>query len=268
MCRLFGMSAGETAVRATFWLLDAPDSLLQQSHANADGTGIGSFDLDGTPRVDKQPIAAYEDRRFASEAREISSRTFVAHIRHATTGAVSEANTHPFCQHGRLFAHNGVIDDLPALERQLGDDLALVGGESDSERFFALITREIERHGGDVEAGIREAVRWIVAELPIVSINFVLVTATDLWALRYPETNSLFVLERAAGGGGPGVAVALEQSSSLGARVRCEPARDHRTVVVASERLDEDPGWREIRSGELVHVGSTLALGTDRLVAQ
>jgi predicted glutamine amidotransferase len=41
MCRLFGLTAGTARVRATFWLLDAPDSLLAQSHRNADGSGIG-----------------------------------------------------------------------------------------------------------------------------------------------------------------------------------------------------------------------------------
>ncbi len=260
MCRLFGMSAGGKAVQATFWLLDAPDSLLDQSHANPDGTGIGYFDSNGAPRVDKQPIAAFEDRRFASEAREITSSTYVAHIRHATTGPLTTANTHPFCQHGRLFAHNGVIENLPELERHLGTDLALVAGDTDSERFFALITREIDRHDGSVEAGICAAVRWIVEELPILSINFVLVTATDLWALRYPETNSLFVLERTAGGGGLGASAPLAQTSDLGMRVICEPARDHSVVVVASERLDQDPGWREVRSGELLHVAPSLRL--------
>ena len=39
MCRLFGLTAGETRVKATFWLLDAPDSLQVQSHRNADGAG-------------------------------------------------------------------------------------------------------------------------------------------------------------------------------------------------------------------------------------
>ena len=38
MCRLFGMSAGRARVSATFWLLDADDSLRRQSHANPDGT--------------------------------------------------------------------------------------------------------------------------------------------------------------------------------------------------------------------------------------
>jgi predicted glutamine amidotransferase len=263
---LFGMSAGNEAVRATFWLLGARDSLRAQSHQNADGTGIGYFDPDGTPRVDKQPIAAFEDRRFATEARQICSRTFVAHVRRATNGALTMANTHPFCERDRLFAHNGVIGDVPKLEEHLGESLELVAGESDSERFFALITGEIDRHEGSVGAGISAAARWVVQTLPVVSINFVLVTATDMWALRYPETNTLFVLERAAGGGKPGLATPLEQTSSHGTRVHSETARDRAIVVVASEQMDEDPGWREVRSGELLHVGPSLTLESEILL--
>jgi glutamine amidotransferase len=259
------MSAGDEVVQATFWLLDAPDSLATQSHHNADGTGVGSFGQDGAPRVEKEPIAAFEDRLFVAEARDVWSRTYVCHVRHATTGGVTFANTHPFCQRDRLFAHNGVIGNLPKLEERLGEELALVVGESDSERFFALITREIARHGGNVEAGICAAVEWVVQTLPVLSINFVLVTQTDLWALRYPETNTLFVLERAAGGSGSS-AQALEQTSSHGMCVHCEPARDHPVAIVASERMDDDDGWRELHSGELVHIGPSLKLETKLLL--
>ena len=41
MCRLFGLTAGEARVKATFWLLDAPDALQGQSHRNVDGAGLG-----------------------------------------------------------------------------------------------------------------------------------------------------------------------------------------------------------------------------------
>src|SRR5580658_2868268 len=116
MCRLFGMSAGAEPARATFWLLQAPDSLSQQSRREPDGTGLGWFDADRSPHVSKQPIAAYEDASFAREAREISSTTFVAHVRFASTGELTVQNTHPFEQRNRLFAHNGVIEDLAALE--------------------------------------------------------------------------------------------------------------------------------------------------------
>jgi glutamine amidotransferase len=252
------MSAGSEVVQATFWLLDAPDSLVKQSHRNADGTGIGYYDEHDEPRVEKQPIAAFEDRQFASEARTIRSRTFVAHIRHASTGGLTMANTHPFCQRGRLFAQNGALGDLPKLEDHLGDARALVAGDTDSERYFALITSEIDSHEGDVEAGIRAAVTWIADTLPVVSLNFVLITATDLWSLRYPETDTLYVLERPAG-------EELEHASSYGTRVHSDHGRDHPLVVVASERLDEDPGWREVRSGELLHVGPSLKLESELL---
>ena len=36
--------------------------------------------------------------------------------------------------------------------------------------------------------------------VPIFALNVLLSTATDMWALRYPDTHDLFVLERAAGG--------------------------------------------------------------------
>jgi predicted glutamine amidotransferase len=262
------MTAGTEPVQATFWLLDAPDSLVAQSHHNADGTGLGYFDPDGTPHVDKQPIAAFEDRQFAAQAREVWSRTFVSHVRHATAGGLTTVNTHPFCQHDRLFAHNGVVNDIPTLEEHLGAERELIAGESDSERYFALITGEIDRHDGDVGSGIRAAVKWIAENLAIVSINFVLITATDLWALRYPEIDSLFLLERSAGGGDAGSPQELEQNSSHGTRVHSAHARDRPVVIVASERLDDDTAWREIPSGELVHVDPSLSVTTERLFTE
>ena len=260
------MAAGSEPMLATFWLLDAPDSLVDQSHRNVDGAGVGYFDSEGAPHVDKQPIAAFEDRRFASAAREIRSRTFVSHVRHATAGGLTDANTHPFCQDGRLFAHNGEIGDIAALDVHLGDARTLVLGETDSERYFALITVEIDRHGGDVGAGVRAAVLWIVNNLPIQSINFVLVTATDLWALRYPDVHSLFVLERAAGGGTT-ESRELHQTSSHGTRVHSTAAQDRPVVIVASEKMDDD-AWREIPSGELLHVDVSLSVTTERLFSR
>jgi predicted glutamine amidotransferase len=64
VCRLFGLTAGDNRVRATFWLLDAPDSLEAQSHRNADGAGLGYFGPDGGVVLDKQPEPALRDREF------------------------------------------------------------------------------------------------------------------------------------------------------------------------------------------------------------
>ncbi len=201
-------------------------------------------------------LAAYEDRRFAAEAKEIHSHTFVAHIRFASTGAVNLKNTHPFEQEGRLFAHNGVIGDVPGLERELGDALALVGGDTDSERYFALITRAIER-SGDVSEGITEAARWIAEHLPVFALNCILITASELWALRYPDTHELFVLERDAGGQDGDRN--LEHSSPWHTvRVHSADLAQAPAVVVASEKMDDDPGWRALEPGELLHVDPEL----------
>ena len=146
-----------------------PDSLAAQSHRNPDGAGIGVFDADGRPRVDKQPLAAWRRPRVRDGARELPGTTFVAHVRYASTGALTAVNTHPFEQDGRLFAHNGVVEGLDELDEQLAElgVAGLVHGETDSERLFALITGEITRHRGDVRAGVRRRLDWAVAQLPI-----------------------------------------------------------------------------------------------------
>ncbi|MHB8689613.1 MAG: class II glutamine amidotransferase [Solirubrobacteraceae bacterium] len=265
MCRLFGLTAGSEPVTAKFWLLDAPDSLREQSHREPDGTGLGWFG-DGQPRVDKQPLAAFEDREFARAARTARSPAFVGHVRFASTGALTLQNTHPFEQAGRLFAHNGVLEGLPELEARLGVAMSLVQGDTDSERWFALITTEIERRDGDVEAGIVAALEWVAVSLPVLSLNFVMITASGLWALRYPDTHELHVLERPAGGTGP-VDDPLDHRSSLGTRLHSEEAADRPTVVVATEVMDDDPAWRALATGELIHVDRSLKV-TSRIVLE
>jgi len=151
MCRLFAMSGGHRPVRATFWLLDAADSLAAQSAGNPDGFGIATFATDGTPEIDKQPVEALGDEEFARAAREERSTVYVAHVRHASTGTLSLENTHPFALDGRVFAHNGHVGGLDALDEHLGaDGRALVHGDTDSERVFALITTETETPGASV----------------------------------------------------------------------------------------------------------------------
>src|SRR5579875_1330533 len=258
MCRLFGLHAG-APVAATFWLLDAPDSLRAQSYRNPDGAGIGTYDGDGTPVVSKQPIAAWDDAQFATEAQQLTGSTFVAHVRHASSGAHSVANTHPFLQSGRLFAHNGVVQglaDLDARLRELGA-AELVRGETDSERIFALITAETARQGGAVGAGIAAAIGWNAEHLPVYAVNVVLTTPTELWALRYPDTHELWLLERPASTAVPAAALHVRTDRI---RARVEALAERRAVVVASEPMDGESAWRLLARGELVQVGADLSV--------
>ncbi|MCC9178645.1 class II glutamine amidotransferase [Arthrobacter sp. zg-Y750] len=260
MCRLFGMHAGKTPVAATFWLLTAPDSLARQSRKEADGFGIGTFGPDGKPHTDKAPIAAYEDVQYAQAARDLESTTFIAHVRYASTGADTAVNTHPFEQDGRLLAHNGVVEDLDKLDdrlRQL-DVYGLVKGDTDSERVFALITAEARANGGNVTEAIGTAVAWVAENLRLYAVNLVLTTATDLWAVRYPDTHPLYVLQVASGNQHGDKRTDRISVHSDQMRQENRPA-----VMVATEKMDEDPNWRLLDSGEVLHVDSSLTM--DRL---
>jgi glutamine amidotransferase len=259
MCRLFGLHAGTEVCSATFWLLNAPDSLSEQSRRNPDGTGLGVFDEHGRPQLHKQPIAAWQDADFATEAHQMTGTTFIAHVRYATTGSLDVRNTHPFLQDGRIFAHNGVLEGLDVIDerlREVGtDDLVL--GDTDSERVFALVTASIRAHDGDVGTGLVDAMKWLAANVPIYAVNVLLSTATDMWALRYPASHELYVLDRDVGG----------QTAARGSefdlrtkRIRARSAHlyTRSSVVFATERMDDDPRWRLLELGELVHVDAAL----------
>jgi predicted glutamine amidotransferase len=259
MCRLFGLHAGTQVVTATFWLLDAPDSLAEQSRRNPDGTGLGLFDGQGRPELHKEPIAAWQDADFATEAHQLTGTTFIAHVRYATTGALDVHNTHPFLQDGRIFAHNGVLEGLDVLDERLrevgADDLVL--GQTDSERVFALITAAVRSHGGDVTAGVVDAMRWLAANVPIYAVNVLLCTATDMWALRYPDTHELYMLDRRLDGG--------PEFDLRTKRIRAwsRSLREQSAVVFATERMDDDPRWSLLAAGELVHVDAELRVSRD-----
>jgi predicted glutamine amidotransferase len=267
MCRLFGLSSGTARVRATFWLVDAPDSPEVQSHRNVDGSGIGFFDPAGEPIVDKQPEPAFGDKEFIRAAQQAESSAFVAHVRWATAGGRTVQNTHPFAMDGRVMAHNGGFGELSRLDEELGDYGRLVLGDTDSERFFALITKETDAHGGDVGAGITAAASWIAARLPVSSLNTIVAAPGELWALRYPGQHALHVLERPAGtaSGSPAEGLHLRSSTSS----MHVPALDEAaSVIVASERLDGESGWRMLASGELLHVRPDLSIDSEIVITQ
>ncbi len=86
-----------------------------------------------------------------------------------------------------------------------------------------------------------------------------LITATDLWALRYPATHELYVLDRPAAGHRAGRALDV---ASPRIHARSEHLAHQASVIIATERMDDDPGWRLLDPGELLHVRSTLEISS------
>ncbi|MFI0356781.1 class II glutamine amidotransferase [Actinomadura sp. 9N407] len=247
------MSTGGPRIRASHWLMDAPGCLRAQSHRMPHGAGLGWFSLGDEPVRDRAPLAAFESPDFALHARNVVSHTFVSHVRDASVGGLTVHNCHPFVMNDRLFAHNGVVKGRSTLRSWLTEvDLAHVAGETDSELLFAYITAEIRRRG-DTTEGLIEAVRRIGAELPVFSLNLLIAEAGRLWALRYPESNELWVLSPQRGGlSGPGSSAGTQCASAAHGHAGAEghvPA-----VVVASEPMDGQPGWRLLEPGELLIV--------------
>lgn len=254
MCRLFGLTAGTEVVTATFWLLDAPDSLAQQSRANPDGTGLGVFDERGRPQLHKEPIAAWQDAEFSTDAHQLTGTTFIAHVRYATTGTLDVRNTHPFLQDGRIFAHNGMIEGLDVVDQRLRElgTYDLVLGQTDSERVFALITACIRARNRDVTAGLVDAVSWLADNVPVYALNILLCMGTQMWALRYPETHQLFMLDRSDDG-----EPHFDMTTSR-IHAQSETLTECASVVFATEPMDDDPRWYLLEPGELVYVDTDL----------
>ena len=140
MCRLFALHAGSHDVEADFWLLEAPTSLAgaergqrrRLRHRRAERRGRAA--ADPQPGQGRRATGIY--RGVAAAGGGVPVPRAPALRRHR---AASRWRTRiPFLQDGRVFAHNGVVGDLERLERRLGEHLAMVSGETDSERVFAL----------------------------------------------------------------------------------------------------------------------------------
>ena len=138
-------------------------------------------------------------------------------------------------------------------------------GDTDSERYFALITKETDAHGGDVGAGITAAASWIAERLPVSALNAIVARPGELWALRYPGQHALHILERPAdpGPGEPGLHVRSATSS-----VHVPELDRTASVVIASEQLDGESGWQMLAPGELVHVRPDLSVHSQIAIPQ
>ena len=262
MCRLFALHA-DAPVTAEFWLLDAPYSLVNQSRFNADGTGIGWLDESGEARVAKRPVAAYASERFHTVATRLHTRAMIGHVRLSSGTVHTDENTHPFLQDGIITAHNGVLevtDELRERVRELGA-AHHVHGTTDSEWMSALVTGEVGRHDGDLRAGVEAALQWIGNHCPVYSVNLLAMKDGELVAVRLPATNELWVLERTATAENP--REALEQSSQT-LRARSDDLTDVRSIVIASEPMDDDLAWRLMDSGELLHISADGTLSSER----
>jgi glutamine amidotransferase len=252
MCRLLGIVASEpTEFRLA--LREAPRSLAALSREHRDGWGLAVWDDNRAWRVDKGIACAHEDERF----HELAGRRgelLVAHIRQRTVGCSSLENTHPF-QSGRwVFAHNGTIKDIEFLRaRTSAARKDCIQGQTDSELLFAYLLTQLDEAGVSdstpdavTDGVVKSAVRDARSRGDFGSCNFLLSDSNATYANRFGR--SLFLLER-----GPADAVRASRESSEGVVVQTPWSQRRHAVLVASERLTDEP-WQELTEGMLLRI--------------
>ena len=210
MCRWLAYTGSRVLIRDA--LFTPKHSLIDQSlHSrlgaettNGDGFGIGWYDQEETPGVFRSIEPAWNDQNLRELSSHIRSPLFFAHIRAAIGSSVQQTNCHPF-RHGRwLFMHNGYIDGLAAIKRDLmlAVDESLypeIRGQTDTELLFHLaLTMGLEEDPPDAVAqaiGLVEA----VGEHRGVKYPFQGTIATTdgerMWVFRYSsqgDSRSLF----------------------------------------------------------------------------
>jgi glutamine amidotransferase len=255
MCRFVAYYATQP-IRAAGLLADDRNALLAQScrdlrgESHGDGWGVGWYEGDLHPFIGPKLVrsekAAVDDPLYRETVAQIVSPLAIGHVRQASVGNLSLANTHPFTVGCWLFAHNGTLQNFslvsPTLEAEIGPELLKHRqGTTDSELIFLWLLAGLTKLGAEPDRPIRESAAFVpffcdaltrLADLsekthPIEKskFNFLLTDGATLVATRW--NHSLHWLED------PGT--------------RRVPAK----VVVASEPIGEG-AWREVQEQSIL----------------
>jgi predicted glutamine amidotransferase len=261
MCRLLAIASSEpTDFRMV--LRDAPRSLSNLSKEHPHGWGLAVFGERAGWQLERNILSAHEDDRFQELAAGFRGEVLVAHVRLRTVGRTALENTHPFRRDGWVFAHNGTIARLDALDLRISPlRRAELEGETDSERLFAAFLTRFDALGlhaccsGDA---LDDAVREIAADFRSIeglgACNFVLSNGVVTYAHRFGR--SLFVLTRGKDDPVRRIRTSIPStvsspSSPLLTVLETPWSARRRAVFVASEALTDEP-WQELEEGSLI----------------
>lgn len=209
-------------------LFKPKNSLIKQSvHShdrkeplNGDGFGLGWYaqEIDSYPALFRSVQPAWNDLNLEYLTPKLRSNCFLAHVRSASQGNVSQNNCHPFHYKQFLFMHNGDIGDFTKIKRYirraLSDDIYdWLRGETDSEHFFALFlnhfnAKELDFNANNVAKIMRQTIKQVEKIKKLhhgteeTYINAVITNGKSMVAVRYvshPKKNQGNTLYYAAG---------------------------------------------------------------------
>lgn len=240
-------------------LFTPPHGLVHQSWApremrgggtvNADGYGVGWYpepppvpvtlgaveplpESGSVPFRYRQPGPIWSDPNLPELAASTSSGAVLAAVRSATVGMpVTAQAAAPFSTDRWLFSHNGVVRGWPGSVAQLAErlptiDLLTLDAATDAALLWALVRHRL-RAGAALADALAETSRDVARVAPGSRVNLLL---TDGRAVAATTVGHSLWLRRTAD-----------------------------SVLIASEPLDDEPGWDAVPDGHLVSASSTHA---------
>ncbi len=237
---------------------------LREEPLNGDGFGIAWYvpDLSPEPALFRSIQPAWNNVNLLHLARVSRSPTILAHVRAATGGfSVSEANCHPFIADRFSFMHNGSVAEFRAIKRKITENLSdeaylWIHGTTDSEHLFAMFRdHAAERSSMDPTEAMVEAMRATIDDVSRLTseagatrrslLNMAVSDGKRSVVSRYATMNS----------------TAPSLWLRTGERYVCEKEKCYmigsgksETVIIASEPLTAESGWKEVPQNHLVVV--------------
>ncbi|MDW8363579.1 MAG: class II glutamine amidotransferase [Myxococcales bacterium] len=212
---------------------------------NPDGWGIARWEGPAC-QLFKEPCDGSESAlaRFLSDYPRFESTTFIGHVRRATSGTRSLANTHPFVRvflgRAMAFAHNGTVE-LPA-EPSMFESV----GETDSERLFCTLLTRLSEEG--IGLGDHARMEAVLSELnKHGTMNVVFSNGERLWVYHDREGyGGLFATRRLA----PFQQVRL-QDEEWTVDLAEDKRPTQRGYVIATVPLTKGETWSPLEPGRL-----------------
>jgi predicted glutamine amidotransferase len=253
MCRLLGVVASRPAPLSRLLAGDLePFRALADEHcdgwgiayrpaASGEAVGGGEGGEGGEPVVRKAPWHALAGPGFGDAVRAAETGAALLHLRKASPGmAVTPANTHPFAAAGVAFAHNGWFGPRAAVDPLAERTGHACAGETDSERYFALVLDGLR--DGPPHLALAGAAAAIDEVAEVESLNALLLANGALYAFaRYEPA---FVRARGGDAGSYGMAYRADRT-----------ADGSRRVVVASNGWEQpSPAWQPLPNGCVLEV--------------
>ncbi len=245
MCQLLGMNCNTpTDIVFSFEGFRRRGGLTD---SHADGFGIGFFEGRGLRLFHDDRPSADSPVADLIKHYQIKSENVIAHIRKATQGQTSLANTHPFVRElwGEywLFAHNGHLADFTPPPGEYYRPV----GNTDSERAFCHLLEQLRRRycqkpdTADLFACMAE----LTAEIRSHGLfNFMLSNGEFL--LAHASTLLYYIIRQAPFG----EAHLLDQDMAIDFAAVTTP--NDRVAVIATLPLTRNEHWQQLAENELV----------------